>query len=294
MNGSDKQDTIDLFSLSKEERADLGTQYEEQRLSQENGDAAGGNQDLLSFFKGTVEKEPETGTPDPTQTEEQTEDTPKEPGLQKKLEHKELMLQRQGTEIGQLRKAVAKLTEFLGLDEGSTLTPEFLQRDPEGFFRAYEEQKSQKTEQSEGQLQEFESHNQEFVDTNIVKTEGGFKALVPDIVEMLRADGVPEDRIKVFHERPFAHQTDILVHLAKRAQLMRENKELRTRTEELSQRLGNFPKKLIEARQASPVVRPSTGQTSVREKPFDPFAMTSEERKAWLEDNKELSPFYGQ
>ena len=155
--------------------------------------------------------------------------------LEKEKESKqglESVLGRQGQQLGDLRKQIETLTQQLTVWESPEEQDKFNDKFIHNPYQAAIEitKKERETEQTRKQLQELQ--RLELAKTNeiyIKEKIPNFDELKEDISEILRSDGVAEPIVKAVMSDIYVEDPAILMQLAKRAEIVKENRELKSR-----------------------------------------------------------------
>ena len=147
---------------------------------------------------------------------------------EKQLKDKESFINQRNQEIGQLRKKLSEHQTKV-LAEDVEPTDEEIMKDPkEAVKKAIEraEQKKQIEAEREAEAQaEIARQNEELLH-RLVPT---FDTDRTDIVEVMKADGLPADMIAGFESNPVVLHPSIIFQLQKRAEMMREINALKAK-----------------------------------------------------------------
>lgn len=235
------------------------------------------DEQLQSFLSTHKEEELESDdTPEAPQKEEdsqdakpatKTEDAPQQETsevriarLEKQKRDKELFIQRQAAELGQLRKEKEELikAKSQGLDERFLETPQQAIRDELDIRKAKED--------LEGlHQQERVLRSRALVESNVTPQEG----LPEAMVECLKADGVDEEYIRAFQDNPYTTALPgEIIQLAKRAEVLQVTRAAIKRIADLEVQLADAQKKperllskVESALRSSPRVTGKSGQS---------------------------------
>lgn len=159
--------------------------------------------------------------------------------LEQQLRDQQLKYDRQGTEVGELRNHLKAQKDMLmqSIQEDQDNGFSKLADDPFGAMRQHEQKRAElhRIHQQEQMLnfQERVQMNKNFIGSQVKDSD----ALVENVRELLKADGVPEQqagRVDVF-----GMNQDTAYNLFKRAELARENGELKAEIERLRGNRGN-------------------------------------------------------
>lgn len=205
---------------------------------------------------------------------------------EKQLRDKESFINQRNQEVGQLRK---KLSEYQSkvLAEDVEPTDEEIIRDPkEAVKKAIEraEHKRQLEAEREAEMQsEIARQNEELLH-RLVPT---FDTDRTDIVEVMKADGIPQDMVAGFEANPTVLHPSIIFQLQKRAEMMREIKALKAKLGEAKAEPKKIADNLARYGQAkSPVTQqPPNPKTNKR---LDNLSEADIDKLS-LEELKELS-----
>ena len=246
---------------------------------------------LNSETPATPETEQPTAEQPPQQAEKSADERLKEleeriAKYEKQLRDKESFIKQRNQEVGQLRK---KLSEYQSkvLAEDVEPTDEEIIRDPkEAVKKAIEraEHKRQLEAEREAEMQsEIARQNEELLH-RLVPT---FDTDRTDIVEVMKADGIPQDMVAGFEANPTVLHPSIIFQLQKRAEMMREIKALKAKLGEAKAEPKKIADNLARYGQAkSPVTQqPPNPKTNKR---LDNLSEADIDKLS-LEELKELS-----
>ena len=205
---------------------------------------------------------------------------------EKQLRDKESFINQRNQEIGQLRK---KLSEYQSkvLAEDVEPTDEEIIQDPKAAVKKAieraEEKKRLEAEREAEMQSEIARQNEELLH-RLVPT---FDTDRTDIVEVMKADGIPQDMVAGFEANPTVLHPSIIFQLQKRAEMMREIKTLKAKLGEAKAEPKKIADNLAKYGQAkSPVTQqPSTPKSNKR---LDTLSEADIDRLS-LEELKELS-----
>lgn len=246
---------------------------------------------LNSETPATPETEQPTAEQPPQQAEKSAEDRLKEfeermAKYEKQLRDKESFIKQRNQEVGQLRK---KLSEYQTkvLAEDVEPTDEEIIRDPKAAVKKAieraEEKKRLEAEREAEMQTELARQNEELLH-RLVPT---FDTDRTDIVEVMKADGIPQDMVAGFEANPTVLHPSIIFQLQKRAEMMREIKTLKAKLGEAKAEPKKIADNLAKYGQAkSPVTQqPSTPKSNKR---LDTLSEADIDKLS-LEELKELS-----
>lgn len=234
---------------------------------------------LIADDDGTPEETEDTETQKPAEQKENevkeqeakpVEQTPAAPEteeakaekLAKQVADKEAFIGKQTTEIGELRRQAAALQEQLAQVNKDDLNARYYD-DPAATVNevlAIREQEAQVQ-----QLQMLANIKQNEV---VVKEYvPDFDDLMDDMVETLKELKYDPEIIKNFKINPYNEQPAIVVNLAERARLSKENKSLKAQIAELNQRVKTGPEDALKKveKAARQVVTGATGKSGASE-----------------------------
>lgn len=246
---------------------------------------------LNSETPATPETEQHTAEQPPQQAEKSADERLKEfeermAKYEKQLRDKESFINQRNQEIGQLRK---KLSEYQAkvLAESVEPTDEEIIQDPKAAVKKAieraEEKKRLEAEREAEMQAELARQNEELLH-RLVPT---FDTDRTDIVEVMKADGIPQDMVAGFEANPTVLHPSIIIQLQKRAEMMREIKTLKAKLGEAKAEPKKIADNLAKYGQAkSPVTQqPSTPKSNKR---LDTLSEADIDKLS-LEELKELS-----
>lgn len=208
------------------------------------------------------------------------------------LRQVELFSKRQSNQLGEARKQLKELIaqKTQGLDERMLENPRQAFKDQKEIDEA-EEALAQLDEQEAMQNHTMESF--EIVANNIPKEEFD----LPGMVQVLKAEGYPDDFLHVFEQNPFAvAHGETLVHLSKRTKAERMLSELVTYTknlygeyEKLKGKSNDVLKNIERVSKQTPSITSSNGGVSRNTKPSQRNIanLTDAELDEYLANNRE-------
>lgn len=172
---------------------------------------------------------PEAGKGQPTETPTEAGD-PEVAKRDARINEQIKMIGKQSTEIGTLRDQVAKLTAAIekmqtapsGEAAPKAEAPDFF-ADPEGSVK-----KIMTQAEKEKADREAAAHKQRR-DTaaRVVETYPEIESLMPEMIRIAQADGIPEEALDQFARDPFGESPHAIMALAHRAKLEIEMRNLR-------------------------------------------------------------------
>lgn len=246
---------------------------------------------LNSETPATPETEQHTAEQPPQQAEKSADERLKEfeermAKYEKQLRDKESFINQRNQEIGQLRK---KLSEYQAkvLAESVEPTDEEIIQDPKAAVKKAieraEEKKRLEAEREAEMQTELARQNEELLH-RLVPT---FDTDRTDIVEVMKADGIPQDMVAGFEANPTVLHPSIIFQLQKRAEMMREIKTLKAKLGEakaepkkIADNLAKYGQAKSPVTQQPPTPKPNKRIDSLTEADID---------KLSLEELKELS-----
>lgn len=186
-----------------------------------------------------LKPEPEI-TPDPAPVNTEVEK------LAKQVADKEAFIQQRNAEIGELRRQAASLQEQLAKVNPEELDDLYTMNPSEAVNQVLAIRENQaRLEQLEWQAQVKEN------ETVIKDFVPDFEDLMDDMAETLKEMKYAPEVIQNFKNNPYAGQPAILVNLAARAKLAKENKSLKAEIELLKKAPGEVLKKVEQAARQS-------------------------------------------
>lgn len=176
--------------------------------------------------------------------------------MQKQVGEKEKFIGRQSSEIGMLRQKAQENLERIKqeLSNGSI----DMNADPLGAANKVVEYNNAKTEETRLEKEHYTAWVQEQVSRQLPK----FEELLPDMVEILKADGYDSEVIKDFARSPYEDNPVILINLARRAEAMKTERTLRAEVEELKKKPQAVVKGIEAAMKESRPMTASSGAAS--------------------------------
>lgn len=232
-------------------------------LSDAELDAALGEPSESDHETETTEQPAEEGEPEDTVTKETKSPlpTPEEyAALKKKVENQELFIQRQGTEVGQLRKLREGLEKIAA--EKRALVQEQLLTDPAKALDTHAEAREAEAQVKQAQANEQLEANREAIQAAFPDYDNR----IDDIVAAAREMGTPDEYLENFRRNPYATPISILVPYVRAANLRKFYFEkaqlvdkLTTQLNELNKSQGSFTKKLKEVASSAPVITSKGG-----------------------------------
>lgn len=175
--------------------------------------------------------------------------------LEKQLKDKEEFIQRRNAEVGELRKQIEALQQRIP------------QVQEDGYYENPVDAVNQVLQAREQQAQIQYLEHQAAIKQNeltIKEFVPEFDSLVDDMVEVIRDLKYPQEVINNFKANPYAEQPAILVNLAERAKLAKENKTLKAEIEKLKKAPGDVLKKVEAAANSSRPLTAATGNSGNR------------------------------
>lgn len=215
--------------------------------------------------------------------------------VQKQLAHKELMIQRRGNEVGELRKKINEQNQLL---DGKL--EELWHEDPKTALEFAEriKQNKQTLTKEEAQQRQIEAEHR---NAKLVTS-----ALTPEEMDVdlmaaaLERDGANPEAIAAFRSNPFRFNAETTIHLAKRAQselkanaLLRFAEKQRDKIKELEDKLNNgterFANGVTNALKRSVSDTSLVGRASAKGNvnAVDPTQMTDKELETYLAQAKD-------
>ena len=171
--------------------------------------------------------------------------------LKKQVSEKEKIFQRQANELGELRKVAA-----INKDE----IREKFDRDPVEAVKMIRE-----AETAETRIRQIEE------DSYLSEIKGAmynrisdFDSLLEPMAQILKdVDNIPEDAVNDFRQNPFkVASPDVLINLANRARLMKENQILKNEVESLRTKASTVAENISRVARESNVIKANSGGTS--------------------------------
>ena len=171
--------------------------------------------------------------------------------LKKQVSEKEKIFQRQANELGELRKVAA-----INKDE----IREKFDLDPVEAVKIIRE-----AEYAENRIKQIEedSYLSEIKDTMRDRIPD-FDSLLEPMAQILRdVDKIPEEAVNDFRQNPFRMaRPDVLINLANRARLMKENLALKNEVESLKTKASTVAENISRVARESNVIKANSGGTS--------------------------------
>lgn len=180
--------------------------------------------------------------------------------LKKKMENQELFLQRQGTEVGQLRKMREQLQNLA--KEKRALAEEQLLTDPSKAMDTHAEARDVEKQVANAEIQEQFEANRQAIQTAFPD----YEARVNDIAEAALEMGIPPEHIANYRANPYGTPVSILTPYVRAAVLRKHYFEkasladkLVSQLKDLQTNTGTFAKKLKAAALTAPVIKSAGG-----------------------------------
>lgn len=190
--------------------------------------------------------------------------------LKRQVTEKEKIFQRQANELGELRKKAV-----INKDE----IREKFDNDPVEAVRVIRD-----AEDAENRIKQIEedSYLSEIKDT-IYNKISDFDSLLEPMAQILKdVDKLPEETINNFKRDPFRMASlDVLINLASRAKLMKDNLALKNEIETLKTKASTVAENISKVARESNVIRAASGGTS---KVFTDYSSITEESISELSD----------
>jgi hypothetical protein len=177
--------------------------------------------------------------------------------LRKQLADSQSMIGRQANELGQLRKHVTDMTP-----KPEPVTPDQVLTDPVGSTKKLVQEELNERRVRE-QEQQKAIYDQRVATANFLAQQvPDIVDLIPDMAEIARQDGVPEEYIERFKQDILTESPFITIQLAKRAKMLREVNELRNGKKALERKPGELVDKINKAAKTRPAVSGGHGHTN--------------------------------
>lgn len=200
-----------------------------------------------AYEEGDVEQDSEQESPAQGDVVNATPEQQRIAELEQQLRDKQLAFDRQGNEVGELRNYLKNQRELLerSIEDDRENGFSKVAQDP---FGAVEEHQQKQAELQRIQQQEAMLHYQENTRATrelIGSRIEGSDELMDNVRDLLKQDGVPEEQLAQVD--PYGMNRDTAYNLFKRAELARENQELRAQLEQLQGSNGTVLKNIDRA-----------------------------------------------
>lgn len=262
----EETEELDTAELSDEqldkiiEEEDLSEEEEEKSPEEEGSEQDTDNSEEDDSHSKTDKPEKEEDPEKEKKPEKEEKQLPsfeEHERLKKQIKAKEEMIQRQGNEVGALRKKITELQALIQKsapkDENEWYDKEFAEKPHEAIKntvnRTLQENELNKTNEELAQIEaRHELERREFARQENNRTY--LQQNAPDfdvklVAEVLRNDGkVSEETIKGFIENPYKEDPGLILELHRRGKLLQQNKEYQKRLEEAKTKPNKIIKNL--------------------------------------------------
>lgn len=226
------KDTVEASGMSDEElnkayNNAVGEENNSEPVSQEDTPSEKATESIESEKQDTSE-------PDPVEERLQS--------LEKQLDDKQSMIDRQGNEIGMLRKG-AEMQKNEAIVPSSDEWREKFDEDPVAAMKEWDAYKEQEALQQEAAFEYENLGRRQYIESKIPN----FNELLDEMVEIAKADGVPDAALRSFRDNPYADISSS-IGLANRVMLQRQNARLQ---QELDKSKGESDRRLDEVEKAA-------------------------------------------
>ncbi len=171
--------------------------------------------------------------------------------LEKQVQDKEAFIVQRNAEIGLLRKKVRQAVP----DVETTVKPDEFVADPVAATKKLLREVREKEAESEEEDARLVSENREAIRKAVYQWDKDFDKAAPEMVELMKADGAPEEVVAQFQKDPIGtFAPPVLFQMLKRLALTREYNALKAKLADAEKRPAELAHKVQTASRGKPAV----------------------------------------